>query len=121
MKYLILAFLTFLLFGCASQPEDIGTAFVSPAQYTSYDCEVLASSLANKNRKLNSLYSSLKADAKADKWQMGVGLFIAWPALLLLEGGDDTRAEEYRQLKGEVEAMQEASLIKKCGFSDRIQ
>ncbi len=117
MRYLLLIILTLLLFSCASPPEDLGTAYVSPAQYTSYDCEQLSSSLANKNRRLNSLYSSLRAEAKADNWQMGVGLLVAWPALLFLEGGDDARAEEYRQLKGEVEAMSEASVIKKCGFN----
>ena len=47
---------------------------------------------------------------------MGVGLILFWPALFALEGGDGPDAEEYRRLKGEVDALQTVSVKKKCGF-----
>ena len=104
------------LYGCASAPEDLGTAYISPAQFRDYDCDQVAESLTYKNQRLNTLYSSLNKDAKADNWQMGVGLILFWPALLALEGGDGADAEEYRRLKGEVNALQTVSVQKKCGF-----
>ena len=116
MRYPALIFLFFLT-SCASAPEDLGTAFVSPAQYINYDCDQIAASLTSKNKRLNKLYISLKNESTADNWQMGIGMLVAWPALFFVEGGDGAEAEEYRQLKGETEALQEASIQKKCGFS----
>ena len=106
----------FLLYGCASAPEDLGTAYVSPAQFKDYDCDQVAEALTYKNQRLNTLYTSLNKDAKADNWQMGVGLVLFWPALFALEGGDGADADEYRRVKGEVEALQTVSVKKKCGF-----
>ena len=47
---------------------------------------------------------------------MAVGMLLFWPALFFLEGGDSPEAAEYSRLKGEVEALNEASMLKKCGY-----
>tara|TARA_Y200000002_G_scaffold245366_1_gene202975 strand:+ start:91 stop:447 length:357 start_codon:yes stop_codon:yes gene_type:complete len=108
--------LLLFVFSCASQPDDINAIYVSPATFASYDCEQVESSLRSKNTRLSQLYNSLKAEADADAWQTGVGLFLFWPTLLFLEGNDGAEAEEYRRLKGEVTALQEVATQKKCGF-----
>ena len=41
-KLFILVTFTGALTACASQPEDIHTAYVSPLQYKSYDCDQLS-------------------------------------------------------------------------------
>ena len=43
---------------------------------------------------------------------MGVGLFLFWPALFFLAGED--KEDELAQLKGEMEALEEAAIDKKC-------
>ena len=111
----------FLLSGCASQPEKIATSYVSPLEFKDYDCDQLAGELRRKNRRLNTLYSSIKKTADADQWQMGVGLILFWPTLFALEGGDSSEATEYARVKGEVEALQEAATIKKCGLENYSQ
>ena len=115
MRFLILSIFVFLS-SCASPPEKLGSANVSSAQYANYDCEQLGAELTRKNKRLNDLYVSLSNEAKADKWQMGVGMLVFWPTLFWLEGKDSAEANEYRLLKGETEAMHTSSVQKKCGF-----
>ena len=108
--------LTLFVFSCASQPDDIGAIYVSPAAFASYDCSQVETALRTKNTRLSQLYSKLKDEADADAWQTGVGLFLFWPTLFFLEGNDGPEAEEYRRLKGEVTALQEVATQKKCGL-----
>ena len=108
--YTIILFLT----SCATQPNKISPTYISPLEYKDFDCDQVASELRRKNRRLNNLYSQLKKTADDDKWQMGVGLVIFWPTLFALEGGDSNEANEYAKIKGEVDALQESAIIKKC-------
>ena len=99
---------------CATPPDKIQTSYVSALEFKDYECDQLASELRRKNRRLSELFATLKGDADADEWQMGLGLILFWPTLFFLEGGDDVRAQEYSRLKGEVEAMHEVATSKKC-------
>jgi hypothetical protein len=105
-----------LLASCASSPEKMAAADVSPLKYQQYDCEQVAMETDRISRKVNVLYHQLDKDARNDAWQMGVGLVLLWPVLFALEGGDGPEAVEYRQLKGEYNALQQVAIQKKCGF-----
>lgn len=105
--------------GCATQPNKMGAADVSPLIYSKYDCDQIGMESDRVTRRINTLYGQLKEDADADAWQMGVGLVLLWPTLFWLEGGDGPEATEYRQLKGEYAALQQASVSKKCGLQFR--
>ena len=102
--------------GCASSPDKMTAADVSPLTYQAYDCQQLAAEGDRIQRKVNTLYDQLKKKADADSWQMGIGLVLFWPALFFLEGGDGPEATEYRQLKGEYEAIRKTSIQRKCGL-----
>lgn len=84
------------------------------ATYTNHDCEQIVGEAAHINRRLGELYSSLKKKADNDAVQMGIGLLLFWPTLFALEGGDGPEAVEYSRLKGEYEAIRQASIAKKC-------
>ncbi len=103
-----------VLVGCSSQPEKLNATYVDPSLYRGYDCDQIRSQLIGHNRKLATLKGELKDDADADAWQMGIGLIILWPTLFWLEGGDSAQATEYQQLKGEVDALQQMFIEKKC-------
>ena len=105
--------------GCASDPKKISAAYVSPAQYRGWDCDQITDESAHIERRSIELYQSLKKDADADKWQMGVGLILFWPALFALEGGDGPEAAEYSRLKGEYEALRTVSVEKRCDYRHR--
>ena len=50
--------------------------------------------------------------ASGDSVAMGVGLVLFWPALFFIDS-DDAR-EEVGRIKGELEAVEQASIQKKC-------
>ena len=57
-------------------------------------------------------------DQKAtnDKVAMGVGLIVFWPELLFTKGNDENTAELAR-LKGQMDAIEQASIQKRCGIT----
>jgi hypothetical protein len=115
-KYVVSLVVSFGLVACASHPDKLAAASVSPLKYQDYDYEQLGAESDRIGQKVTVLYEQLKGEANADAWQMGVGLVLLWPVLFALEGGDGPEAVEYRQLKGEYDALQQASIQKKCGL-----
>ena len=114
MKQLITIALAATICACASNPDKIDAAYVSPLKYKDYDCDQLALEMDYVGQRTNKLYQRLKAERTADNWQMGIGLLIFWPTLFLLEGGDGPEAAEYAQLKGNFEALRSNSVQRKC-------
>lgn len=101
------------LMGCATASKDIATAYVSPMQYQSYDCDQLSSEIQRIQVRVSQLGGRLDEAASNDKAIMGVGMILFWPALFAL-GGTKQQEAEYARLRGEYEAIQQASVIKKC-------
>ena len=105
-----------LLIGCATQPKDLPTAYVSPLQYKDYSCDQISMEMNRVSRKVNELRGDLKEEADNDSAQMAIGLIIFWPVLFFLEGGDGADAAEFSRLKGEFEALEQMSIQKSCGI-----
>jgi len=114
MKYLSILCMGMLLAACATPPEKIAKAYVSPLQYKDYDCDQIAMETDRVSRRVQNLNTSLKKTASDDSAQMAVGMILFFPALFFLEGGDGAEAQEYARLKGESEALQTAAIQKKC-------
>lgn len=102
---------------CATHPNKISAAYVSPLKYNAYDCDQIAMEQAAIERKANTLYQTLKGRNTNDKWMMGVGLAVAWPALFFMKGKNGQLQGEYAQLKGDYDALQTAMVQKKCGVA----
>lgn len=119
MKKMALIAVISSLTACASNPDKIDAAYVSPLKYKDYDCDQIAMEMDHVGRRTNELYQRLQAERTADNWQMGVGLLLFWPSLFFLEGGDGPEAAEYAQLKGEYESLRTNSVQKKCGIESK--
>jgi hypothetical protein len=119
MKSIPISIFFVSLISCASNPDSINAAYVSPLKYATYDCDQIGMELGYVGQRTNSLYASLRQKRNADNWQMGVGLVLFWPTLFALEGGDDAEAAEYAQLQGEFEALRQVSVEKRCGVALR--
>jgi len=102
------------LSACASSPDKMQSSYVSPMKYSDFTCKQIGMESENTSRRIQVLYNTLKKEADTDKWQMGVGLLVFWPALVFVEGGDGAEAAEYSRLKGEFEALQSAAVNKSC-------
>ena len=101
--------------GCAKKPEKIAAASVSPLQYKDYDCDQIAQEMDRVGKRTTDLYYSIDKTAKKDAWMMGIGMVVFWPTLFLIEG-NGPEANEYAQLKGQYEALQQAAIQKKCNM-----
>lgn len=102
-----------ILPGCATSSKDIASTYVSPIQYSNYDCNQLTAELQRIQGRVAQIGGRLDEAASNDKLIMGAGLIIFWPALFAL-GGTKAQEQEYGRLKGEYDAVNQAAIEKKC-------
>jgi len=95
-----------LVGACATSPEKIQTAYVSPLAYQNYSCKDIRAELGRVTLRAQELQASLQE--KADN-----GMVFFWPILFALEG-DDPSAQEYARLKGERDTLEQLATQKNC-------
>ena len=106
-----------VLGGCASAAKDVSSSYVSPLQYQGYDCTQIAAEGQRIQGRINQMTGQLDKAASNDKAITGVALILFWPAAFAL--GNKTQEAEYARLKGEGEALEQASIAKKCMTATR--
>lgn len=99
--------------GCSTASKDISATYVTPMQYQPYDCQQLQAESMRIQGRVVELGGRLDQAASNDKTITGVGLILFWPALFAL-GGTKQQEAEYARLRGEYDAVQQASIQKKC-------
>ena len=102
--------------GCASHPDSIKPAYVSPAQYEGYSCEQIQADMKVITRRSADLYEELRLLRNGDNWQTAAGALVFWPALLFLEFGDGPEANEFASLMGQFDALETVYGRKGCEF-----
>jgi uncharacterized protein YceK len=107
-----------VLSACASSADNIGASYVSPNQYASYTCRQLQEEAARVSARAQQVAGVQNSKATGDAIATGVGLVLFWPALFMIKG-DGTTAAEVARLKGEMTAIEQASVAKNCGLSFR--
>lgn len=106
---------TGMLAGCASKPENISASYISPVQYDGYSCQQLRAEASRLSGRAAEVTGAQSSKASGDAVAMGVGLVLFWPSLFFIKG-DGTTATEVARLKGEMDAVEQASIAKKCGI-----
>lgn len=104
-----------LLVGCATRAENISAAYVSPIQYQSYTCQQLQEEAARVSARAMVASGAQDQKANNDAVATGVGVILFWPALFFIKG-DAASAQEIAQLKGDMDAVEQANIQKKCGL-----
>ena len=104
-----------LLAGCASRADNIGAAYVSPFAYDALNCRQLAEEAARVSTRASLAIGAQNDKAVGDAVATGVGVVLFWPALFFIRG-DGTSAAEVARLKGEMEAIEQASIRKNCNI-----
>ena len=103
---------------CASGSDKIAATYVSPIQYASYSCR----QIGEESQRLSS--RAAQAAGVQDKKRTNdavvttVGVIVFWPALFFIDG-DNQQTAELARLKGEMEAVEQASIQKNCGIQFR--
>ncbi len=104
-----------LLAACAKESADIAPQYVSPLQYQSYSCHQIDEEAQSVSARAAEIMGVQDRKASNDQVAMGVGLVLFWPALFFLHGNSDSNAEVAR-LKGQMDALEQASIRKNCGI-----
>jgi hypothetical protein len=106
------------LAGCASKSADIAPAYVSPIQYQSYTCPQLSEEAQRVSAAAAAASGQQDSQATKDAVATTVGVIVFWPTLFLI-GGDKQNAAQLAQLKGQMGAIEQASIQKNCGIQFR--
>jgi hypothetical protein len=102
--------------GCAKDASQVAATYVSPVMYESYTCQQLTEEAQRVSARAAQAAGVQDEKSTNDKVAMGVGLVIFWPALLFTKGNDENTAELAR-LKGQMDAIEQASIRKRCGIT----
>lgn len=114
MRYIVLAAAAALC-GCASSSSEIAPAYVSPVQYQQYTCQQLALEAQAVSTRAATLSGVQDSQRSKDQVATGVAIVVFWPAAFLV-GGDKQTAAELAQMKGQMVAIEQASIGKKCNI-----
>jgi hypothetical protein len=107
---------TAVVAGCAKDISQIAPAYVSPLAYDSYNCTQIAEEARRISARVAQLTGQQQQAAKNDAAATAVGLILFWPALFFIKGGSATEPQ-LAQVKGEMDAIEQASIKKKCGIT----
>jgi hypothetical protein len=117
MRPILLA-LTCVLAGCASNSDKITATYISPLQYDSYSCHQLAEEAQRVSARASAAAGAQDSQATKDTVATTAAIIIFWPAAFFVQGDKQTAAELAR-LKGEMDAIEQASVRKNCGIQFR--
>jgi hypothetical protein len=117
MKKLLLAavVLPLIFAGCAQKAETITPSYVSPLAYASYSCKQIIQEASRVSGRIGEISGIQNKKANDDAVATGVALVLFWPAAFFIKGDKQTAAELGR-LKGELEALEQTSIQKRCGI-----
>jgi hypothetical protein len=117
-KCVVVVVIAALLAGCAQKAADITPAYISPMTYQSYSCDQLAAEAQRVSAAAAAAAGQQDSQATKDAVATTVSVIVFWPALFLI-GGDKQNAAQLAQLKGQMDAIEQASIQKRCGIQFR--
>ena len=103
--------------GCSTAAKDITPASVSPVMYANYDCDQVRLELMRVSTEVNTMTGKLDKNRENDNMATTAGIILFWPALFFL-GGTKEQEARYAQLKGEYNALEQTSILKKCSLQN---
>ena len=115
MRNLGIVVLCAALIGCASSAADITATYLSPVQYSSYNCQQLGLEAQSVSARAAALSGAQDSQRTKDAVATTAAVIIFWPAAFLV-GGDKQTAAELGQMKGQLVAIEQASIAKKCNI-----
>lgn len=102
--------------GCASRSEDVGAAYVSLVTYQSYSCKELSLEAQRVSSAAAAASGAQDSQRTKDAIATTAAVVIFWPAAFFV-GGDNAKTAELANLKGQMQAIEGASIQKKCGIT----
>jgi hypothetical protein len=104
--------------GCASRSEDVAAAYVSPTAYSSYSCRELSAEAQRVSAAAAAAAGAQDSSRTKDVVATTAAVVIFWPAAFFV-GGNNAQTAELARLKGQMQAVEDASIQKRCGITFR--
>jgi hypothetical protein len=104
--------------GCATYADKIAPSYVSPVIYENLTCKQIAEEATRVSQRAAVAAGAQDAQANKDNVLTAVTIVVFWPAAFFV-GGDRQNAAEVARLKGEMDAIEQASIRKNCGIQFR--
>jgi hypothetical protein len=115
MRASVFAIVAVVLGGCASSSDQVTATYVSPMQYESWKCPQLAEEAQRISQRAAIAAGAQDKQRTNDQIATAAAIVIFWPAAFFV-GGDKQNAAELARLKGEMDAIEQASIRKNCGI-----
>jgi hypothetical protein len=115
MKKLMLALSIAAATGCASSTKEIGATYQTPLIYQNHSCDQLRALYDTASQRAIQLGAQVDKASTDDNVITGVTLLLFWPAVFAL-GGEEAQEVEYGQLKGRIDAIEQAAIAKSCSL-----
>ena len=116
MRVLAVCALAALAAGCAKSADKIAATYVSPYQYENFTCPQIAEEAQRLSHRVAVVAGVQDEKATKDAVATTVGVIIFWPALFFI-GGNDQQTAELARLRGEMEAIEQVAIRKRCGIT----
>jgi hypothetical protein len=97
------------------QINEIAPSYVSPVMYQNYTRQQIAQESQNIAAHAAGVAGAQDQKRTSDQIATGVAIVVFWPAAFFV-GGDGQAAAELARLKGQMEALEQASVMKNCGI-----
>ncbi len=111
----IAALAALVLAGCASRSAEITPAYVSPVMYQNHTCQQLAQEAQAVSARAAQVAGVQDQKRSNDAVATTVAVIVFWPAAFFV-GGDGATAAELGQLRGQMVAIEQASIQKRCNI-----
>ena len=109
-----------VLGACASSSSDISPTYVSPVLYQNYTCQQIAQEAQSISARAAQVAGVQDQQRTNDAIATGVAIVVFWPAAFLV-GGNRQAAAELAQLRGQMVAIEQANIQKRCGIQFQQQ
>ena len=77
---------------CATSPDEIAPAYVSPIQYARFDCDQIRREMERISLRASQVAGQQRKTRNQDTAAVAVNVVIFWPAIFLI-GNDDNQEE----------------------------
>jgi hypothetical protein len=100
--------------GCATKSSEIQAIYISPLQYSSYDCNQLRAELQRLQIRVTQVGGAFDERASQANLATAATVVLFWPAAFFVGGGNKEQQAELARLKGEQDAIQQTAIQLKC-------
>ncbi len=115
MRMVFVFLVAALTWGCATKSDEVAATYVSPYQFENLTCPQVAEEAQRISYRAKELAGVQDSKRTKDQVATTVAVVVFWPAAFLV-GGDDRNTAELARLRGELQALEQVAIRKRCSI-----